>query len=73
MFLQCFVALFMIKILPRVLNMDCKWPKLVQKYVCFILLRRDLNICGWETDEELTRFLQQFYGCFALQVVEPVT
>ncbi len=23
-----FVALFMIEILPRVLNMDCKWPKL---------------------------------------------
>ncbi len=28
MFLQHFVALFIIEILPRVLNMDCKWPKL---------------------------------------------
>ncbi len=28
----------------------------VQKYLCFILLRGDLNICGWETDEKLTRF-----------------
>ncbi len=28
MFLQCFDALFMIEILPRVLNMDRKWPKL---------------------------------------------
>ncbi len=28
MFLQRFVALFMIEILPRVLNIDCKWPKL---------------------------------------------
>ncbi len=28
MFLQRFVALFMIEILPQVLNMDCKWPKL---------------------------------------------
>ncbi len=28
MFLQRFVALFMIEIVPRVLNMDCKWPKL---------------------------------------------
>ncbi len=52
-----FVALFIIEILPRVLNMDCKWPKLafVQKYICFILLRGDLNICGWETDEKWTR------------------
>ncbi len=43
MFLQHFVALFMIEI---VLNMDRKWPKLafVQKYLCFILLRDDLNI-----------------------------
>ncbi len=28
MFLQHFVALFMIEILPRVLNIDCKWTKL---------------------------------------------
>ncbi len=28
MFLQCFVTLFMIEILPRGLNMDCKGPKL---------------------------------------------
>ncbi len=28
MFLQRFVALFVIEILPRVLNIDCKWPKL---------------------------------------------
>ncbi len=27
----------------------------VQKYLCFILLRGDQNICGWETDEKLTR------------------
>ncbi len=27
---------------------------LVQKYLCFILLRGDLNICAWETDEKLT-------------------
>ncbi len=52
-----FVALFMIEILPRVLNMDHKWTKLafVQKYLCFIILRRDLNIFSWETDEKLTR------------------
>ncbi len=53
MFLQRFVALFMIEILPQVLNMD---PNLhfVQKYLCFILLRCDLNISGCETDEILT-------------------
>ncbi len=56
MFLQRFVTLFMIEILPRVLNMNCKWPNLhfAQKYLCFILLRGDLNICAWETDEKLT-------------------
>ncbi len=27
----------------------------VQKYICFILLRGDLNISGWETDEKWTR------------------
>ncbi len=27
----------------------------VQKYLCFIFLRGDLNIYGWETDEKLTR------------------
>ncbi len=54
-----FVALFMIEILPRVLNMDCKCPKLA---FCseiplgyLILLRGDLNIRGWETDDKLTR------------------
>ncbi len=26
----------------------------VQKYLCFVLLRGDQNICGWETDEKLT-------------------
>ncbi len=58
MFLQCFVALFMIEILPRVLIWIANGQNLhfVQKYVCFILLRGDLNICGWETDEKLTRF-----------------
>ncbi len=24
-----------------------------KKYLCFIILRGDLNICGWETDEKL--------------------
>ncbi len=27
----------------------------VQRYLCFFLLRGDLNICGMETDEKLTR------------------
>ncbi len=54
MFLQRFNALFIIEIL---LNMDYKGQNLhfVQKYLCFILLRGDINICGWETDEILTR------------------
>ncbi len=26
----------------------------VQKYISFILIRGDLNICGWETDGKLT-------------------
>ncbi len=57
MFLQCFVALFLIEILLRVLNMDCKWPKLAfrSEIPLFCSLRGDQNICGWETDEKLTR------------------
>ncbi len=47
----------MIEILQRVLNMDCKWPKLAfcSEYLCFIILRGDLNTCSWETGEKLTR------------------
>ncbi len=57
MFLQRFVALFMIEILPWVLNMDCKWPKLAfcSEIPLFYFLRGDLSICVWETDEKLTR------------------
>ncbi len=56
MLLQRFVALFMIEILPRVLIWIANDQNLhfVQKYLCFILLRDDLNICGWESDEKLT-------------------
>ncbi len=48
----------MIEMLPSVFNMDCKWPKhaFCSDILCFILLRGYLNICGWETDEKLTRF-----------------
>ncbi len=47
----------MIEILPGGLNMDCYGQNLhfVQKYLCFILLRGDLNICGCEMDEKCTR------------------
>ncbi len=69
MFLQCFVVhCLMIEILPRVLNMDCN----LFTYLCFILLRGDLNICGIET-WKIDRLVLQFYGCFALQVFELVT
>ncbi len=58
MFLQRFVALFMIEILPRVLNMDRKWPKVAfcSEILCFILLRRDLNICRRNIDTLLQQF-----------------
>ncbi len=40
MCLQRFVTLFMIEILPRVLNLDYKWPKLefiseIRLFYCF--------------------------------------
>ncbi len=47
-FYNVLLPCLMIEILPRVLNMDCKWTKLA-----FCLLRGDLNICGCETDGKL--------------------
>ncbi len=65
----------MLEILPRLLNMDCKWPKLAfcTEIPFFILLRGDLNIGGWEKQMKIDMLVPQFYGCFALQVFEPVT
>ncbi len=37
-------------------------------YLCFILLRGDLNICGWEKYGKLTRLC-----CSSVDVFEPVT
>ncbi len=36
--------------------MDRKMAKtcILFTFLCFILLRGDLNICGWETDDKLT-------------------
>ncbi len=45
----------MIEILPRLLNMDRKRPKLAicSHTFCFIILRGDLNICCCEQMENL--------------------
>ncbi len=75
MFLQRFVALFIIEILPRVINMDCKWPKLafcseISLFYSFERWSKYLRLGNrWKIDT----LVQQFYGCFALQVFEPVT
>ncbi len=75
MFFQRFVTLFMIKILPRVLNMDCKWPELafcseIPVFYSFERWSKYLRLGNrWKIDT----LVQQFYGCFALQVFEPVT
>ncbi len=45
----------------------------VQKYLCFILLKGDLKICGWETDEKLTRLCCSSVDVLPSQVFEPVT
>ncbi len=75
MFLQRFVALFMIEILPRVLNMYCTWPKLafcseIPLFYSFERWSKYLRLGNrWKIDT----LVLQFYGCFALQVFESVT
>ncbi len=62
----------MIEILPRVLNMDCKWPNLafyseIPLFYSFERWSKYLRLGKIDT------LVQQFYGCSALQVFEPVT
>ncbi len=47
----------MIEYLHGCLMWICKMAKnsyFIHTYLCFILLRGDLNICGWEIDGKLT-------------------
>ncbi len=65
----------MIEILPWVLNMDCKCPKLAfwSEIPLFYSFERWYKYSRLGNRWKMNTLVVQFYGCFALRVFEPVT